>query len=104
MSDIPDDIMKTAFEFFSKNFFSDDIDTTTCIAMAIMAERERCAQVALSWATDVRNPQTARFTAGHIATAIRKPKEIESGANAAADSPALAKSNHEEAAQGAENV
>jgi hypothetical protein len=30
-------------------------------------------------------------------------KEFESGANAATDSPALAKSNHEEAAQGAEN-
>lgn len=30
-------------------------------------------------------------------------EKIESGANAAADSPALAQSNHEEAAQGAEN-
>lgn len=93
MSDIPADILFNAkclvseWELISRNVEYELV--VSAIARALMAERERSAQVALSWATDVRNPQTARFTAGHIATAIRKPKQIESGANAAADSPAL---------------
>lgn len=41
MSDIPADIMKMAWDHFQKTFFSQDIDTTTCIALAILAERER---------------------------------------------------------------
>ncbi|MFT2211484.1 hypothetical protein ACLJYM_06315 [Rhizobium giardinii] len=40
----------------------------------------------------------------HLRDFVLAQGNFESGANAAADSPALAKSSHEEAAQGAENV
>lgn len=41
------------------------------VADAILAERERCVEVAGSWAGDLRNGDKSRFTAAHIAAAIR---------------------------------
>lgn len=50
------------------------LDAVGVIYRALLAERERCLNVALGWATDVRNPHGSRITAGHIAADIRNPK------------------------------
>lgn len=81
MSDIPADVMKTAWDHFQKTFFSQDIDTTTCIALAILAERERCAKVAdyygeasvYSEGTDDARG-AAYYTCGDVSREIRHPK------------------------------
>lgn len=97
---IPADIMEKAWAIFRENFFSEN-DTTTCIAKAIMDERERCAKIAEGCgdrAVVFMNEKLGgysndfqRYSDGCMSVArfIRdSTNSFGSGAKAAADSPA----------------
>lgn len=80
MSEIPDDIMNAAriltraipaiYERSEHN-----LATRELIAAALMAERERCVAIASGYASDLRHGDRSRFTAAHIAGAIRAQSE-----------------------------
>jgi hypothetical protein len=98
MSGIPADIMHTSTEIVDRiaKLHVWKGDCLADVASALMAERERCAKKVenfYSWA-DAEDEDMRAVKARHrdlledIATEIRTPEKIESGANAAADSPA----------------
>lgn len=70
MSEIPEDIFATARTLADSVSFGGYEINTLAIARAIRAERERCASVANSIATDVRNSGEQRITAGKIVALI----------------------------------
>lgn len=74
MSEIPEEIIQAAREAYHSAFNefgnAKDVDVYAAIARAILAERQRCAEIARGIASDLRNGDTNRFTAAKIAGAI----------------------------------
>lgn len=117
MSDIPADILFNAkclvseWELISRNVEHELV--VSAIARALKAERERCAKIAegcgdraivfMNEKLGGYSNDFQRYSDGCMSVANAIRGKIESGANAAADSSALAKSSHEEAANGGGN-
>lgn len=74
MSEIPEDIMKTAEEAYIEHFYAEPGNIILCIAAVIAAERERCAKIADEQWSDNGPSFGWNQCALKIATAIRNPK------------------------------
>lgn len=77
MTAIPNDIMEVAVGVKTLLRFTPENEWGAIIGKALMEEREGCAKIASDFASDLRNPDKARFTSAHISTAIRSKGEPE---------------------------